>query len=374
MKKSTLILIISTAIFFTSTLYLLFLNFQKPNKPLVETQLPTLFPTKAIDPTANWKTYTNDIYGFSFQYDNTKHLLETSGIGEEALRSFYKYYGLNIDSNLLILWKGLKTTSLPEESITMHFNADQLFSVQIFNNNLSPEEFVKKLCESEYGPNYLKNSGFKKININGQVLYYFNSGGIGQGTFNYVFFDKNKIVSFNTHEPSITYETNPEFAQILSTFKFTDTSSQKTPAVIPKGWKSGYYKSEYGNQQPFTIAYPSNWFFEGMVFRNFDYNNQNPSSNLRPEYVKCDVYDSSSAGSSGLFNIEDFATDIVEIARESDNSYKIIRGNEKLDIGESVATTYQLSTNGNILANVTCYAFSISEAKIVDQIVKTIRY
>lgn len=79
MKKSTLILIISTAIFFTSTIYLLFLNFQKPNEPLVETQLSTLVPIKTIDLTANWKTYENKEYGFEFKYPTNLDVLPGGG-------------------------------------------------------------------------------------------------------------------------------------------------------------------------------------------------------------------------------------------------------------------------------------------------------
>lgn len=56
------------AIFFTSTLALLYLNFQKPKNTVVQTQAPTLIPTKVVDPTADWKTYNSVEFGFSINY------------------------------------------------------------------------------------------------------------------------------------------------------------------------------------------------------------------------------------------------------------------------------------------------------------------
>lgn len=484
MKKSTLFLIIFVAIFFTSTLVLIYLNYLKPQS--ISTALISTTTNKSIspatDPTANWKTCINSTKNFSINFPQELNFDEKS--------CNYSLVDYNNVENIEVV------------DSTTDFQKNWLFSIDVIDSDLSPSDFINnKVCEvpdicsdpiqgilpssleinisshypetdtifksngkiftfslnarnpdtkpatgvrdlyhqvlstfkfidptadwktyenKEYGFSFkFPQDYFKYVNDQaGKSIYFAPTEGEGaeMGTpmatlgsgdvwftvdislaksgqkstskefrsldgpqpvseFQSVIVENGNaikiVLSSFSNDTLNKFEST--FNQILSTFKFTDTSSQKTPAVIPKGWKSGYYKSEYGNQQPFTIAYPSNWFFEGMVFRNFDYNNLNPSSNLRPEYVKCDVYDSSS-GSSGLFNIEDFATDIIEIARESDNSYKIIRGNEKLDIGESVATTYQLSTNGNILANVTCYAFSISEAKIVDQIVKTIRY
>lgn len=70
MKKSTLFLIILTAIFFTSTLVLIYLNYLKPQS--ISTPTPSSTPTESIsptpDPTADWKTYENKEYGFSFKY------------------------------------------------------------------------------------------------------------------------------------------------------------------------------------------------------------------------------------------------------------------------------------------------------------------
>jgi len=221
MNKSNLILASVSAIIFTSILIIFSPNSQKTS---LSSTTPSPVSTESIsptpDPTADWKTYENEEYGFSFQYDDTKHLLENISVDQESISSYSQYFDLNLKPDVLVLWKGLKAEAIPEESITMHFNPAQLFAVQIFNNTLSPEEFAKRRCGSEYGPDYLKSSGFKKINANGQTFYYFNSGGIGNGTFHYVFFNKNTIVSFNTSESLITYETNLEFAQILSTFKF----------------------------------------------------------------------------------------------------------------------------------------------------------
>ena len=61
-------LLTTTAIFFTSTLVLIYLNFHKPKNTVVQTQAPTLIPTKVVDPTADWKTYNSVEFGFSINY------------------------------------------------------------------------------------------------------------------------------------------------------------------------------------------------------------------------------------------------------------------------------------------------------------------
>lgn len=68
MKKSTLFLIILVAIFFTSTLVLLYLNYLKP----VSTSAPTTgtIPPTTITPdlVVSWETYNSPEFGFSIDY------------------------------------------------------------------------------------------------------------------------------------------------------------------------------------------------------------------------------------------------------------------------------------------------------------------
>lgn len=73
MKKSTLILLISTAIFFTSTLVLLYLNYLKPTPTFTPTTgtIPTDTPITTTNPTADWKEYINKQVSFSFKYPKT---------------------------------------------------------------------------------------------------------------------------------------------------------------------------------------------------------------------------------------------------------------------------------------------------------------
>lgn len=86
MKKSTLFLIILTAIFFTSTLVLIYLNYLKPQS--ISTPTPSSTPTESIsptpDPTADWKTYENNDYGFSIKYP--ANLTIESTIKEKLVR------------------------------------------------------------------------------------------------------------------------------------------------------------------------------------------------------------------------------------------------------------------------------------------------
>lgn len=366
MKKSALFLIVLTSIFFTSTIYLLFLNFHKPTLVDISHSVPTsnIFPTQNEAPKSTTLAYSNTKFGFSFEYDASEHFLD-------KITNDYQYSNLKVQPETFILWKGLKPVDLPEESKTMHFNPAIMFSIKVFSDSISPEEFAKRLCGSEYGPDYLKLSGFKKNYTKGQVFYSFNSGGIGNGTYHHVFFNHDTIVSFNTAEPSITYETNPEFAQILSSFKFISSISQKEPAVIPTGWKSGRYESESVYQNSFAISYPSDWYFGkvGPIFSAYDPTDPNiKNPGLPPTETKCDVV--------SALSTSDFSdlTNILDIANETDKSYKIIRG-ESVDIlwGQPIIT-YILSSGDTNIGGVYCYAFSDSNAKTVDEIVKTIRF
>lgn len=68
MKKTTIFLLIALAIFFTSTLVLLYLYFYKPLPTSTFTPTTGVIPTETINPTADWKIYTNTKYGFSLEY------------------------------------------------------------------------------------------------------------------------------------------------------------------------------------------------------------------------------------------------------------------------------------------------------------------
>lgn len=332
MKKSTLFLIILTAIFFTSTLVLIYLNYLKPQS--ISTPTPSSTPTESIsptpDPTANWKTYENKEYGFSFKYP---------------------------------------TNFQPSSQIQIIDNSDQL-TVKQYSDNLVRESKNDELCPGCYR---VINEEKYSIGVNTALLQEVVSHPIGR-TIKFLVSNKNKIIilrgnSIGDSDTPTSDSTKEEFLKILSTFKFTQSSSQKTPAIIPNGWKYDSYFSDSGNQKSFTIAYPSDWFFGigGPIFFNYDPNNPNIQPVFRSEDVKCDVYDSESSDTPVL-------TNIIEIAKETNNSYKIIRGNHTIDISGGVATTYQLSAQNKILAYVVCFAFTDSDAKTVDQIVKTIRY
>lgn len=66
MKKSTIFLIIFVAIFFTSTLVLIKLNYLKPEP--ISPPKSDITPTIAIDPLANWKSFTDDKLNIQFKY------------------------------------------------------------------------------------------------------------------------------------------------------------------------------------------------------------------------------------------------------------------------------------------------------------------
>lgn len=170
------------------------------------------------------------------------------------------------------------------------------------------------------------------------------------------------LLYFNFKKSSITTSTYSPTTGVIP----TETISSKTPAIIPSGWKKT--EKDFTTNPPslFTLAYPSTWFFSGLVLTNYDANSErskNPA--FLPTDVKCDVVTGSESENSVL-------TDLTDIAQESLDSYKIVRGNQEIETVGNIVT-YQLSSNNQILANVYCYAFSETSANTVDQIVKTIR-
>ncbi|MFA6007720.1 MAG: hypothetical protein WC784_03725 [Candidatus Shapirobacteria bacterium] len=117
MKKSTIFLLILLAIFFTSTLYLLYLNFNKPSTPTTGV-IPTETIVPTIDPTADWQTYTNTAFGISFKYPDSGYSicpesdflsifqeknLDCNGIVYEIpLISFRNYYTVDFSKQMPI--------------------------------------------------------------------------------------------------------------------------------------------------------------------------------------------------------------------------------------------------------------------------------
>lgn len=207
MKKSTLILFISTAIFFTSTLYLLFLNLQKPKDIVVQTQTPTVIPTRAIDSTTDWKTYENKEYGFEFKYPQKyKQVISNTSICITETEPDKDYGGCDI----YVLPQKL-TTSV-EKNIQSSLGLPTDISLKEFANQ-SKWNYQEKTID----------------NLN-WIIFHQNEGP-GEGTHHNYVSSKNVIVDLGV---SSELSKSDELFQILSTFKFSESKISSYQELLDK--------------------------------------------------------------------------------------------------------------------------------------------
>jgi len=161
------------ALLFVSVLVLLYLNLQKPSPSIVS--IPT--PTKTVDLTSNWKTYTNANHGLSFKYPfSTWTISENNGV------------------------------------ISLVLKNDPGFDIEITKS--STEFDISKLSTNSVQNIKLGNISAKKISYltpNSEKQVYFT-------------FNNNESYFTLLYKESSDSQVNQEITQILSTFKFTDSS------------------------------------------------------------------------------------------------------------------------------------------------------
>lgn len=163
MKKSTIFLLILLAIFFTSTLVLLYLNFNKSSvttstsTPTIgfiptETVSPTAIPT--VNPTADWKTYENKGFGIGFKYPSDCKV--ENGVDYIRVRQ------IEPEQNLIIAIDFKKTT-LSIEDLINNFEKTDITFKQI-NPNVKPEKIsINGISAQKI--EYLDGIGIKNISI-----------------------------------------------------------------------------------------------------------------------------------------------------------------------------------------------------------------
>lgn len=170
---------------------------------------PEILATPTPDPTADWKTYTNEEYDFEFKYPSNK----TAEFLEEPYNGFCNENKRRGLVNLLLWPEGKKLPVVGEE---IGVSDVSLFIYGEENkNNLSLEKWIEKNC-----PQLL--SGYKKENyeISGLSAVKYTRIGEGVGAPEiqpYIFLLKNNKL-FYVHP----YGDKEIFDQILSTFKFLE--------------------------------------------------------------------------------------------------------------------------------------------------------
>lgn len=177
------------------------------------------------DPTADWKTYKNDTYGFEFKYPN-----KLSNTVQRTSNQIQTYL-FSVTSGEYKITKSLDDPSYP--SPPYYFSQDYL-NVSILSKTslIDAEKYLFPDGTSNISGGFIKNNKYIKIdNHDAQKIDIFYAGDAGdKPPLNQIVFVQvgNKILILNC---GITVEL--ECSQILSTFKFIDVASSTADISTP---------------------------------------------------------------------------------------------------------------------------------------------
>lgn len=162
---------------------------------------PTVVPVEEGDPTATWKTYTNDDYGFSFRYPEKGNV-----------QKLQKRDSLLLGGAVFKLINSSKFTSQSSEVYTYVYNRDGLSLGEWIKTNSTVKPFGSEEKEfSDYVDLGQKNiDGFDGINFRNETMGFVNHNvAVEKGDYVYV-------VGY----VEVADDLSSEYNQILSTFKF----------------------------------------------------------------------------------------------------------------------------------------------------------
>lgn len=187
MKKSTIFFLVLIAFLFVSLLFSLYLNFNKSPTASIPTPTPDIIPTETIDSTADWKTYNNTEYGYSFRLPND--------------------------------WGDVLNMSAVE-AYTRNGN-DVHFSIHIGKPQTQEEGYEKYIFSDG-------KIGTRKFIVTGNNQY---TDIVTIKNTNGEYFLLFKYCTLNKYCPLDKKEAKILFDQILSTFKFTNNTPTPTPTI-----------------------------------------------------------------------------------------------------------------------------------------------
>lgn len=155
---------------------------------------PTVNPTKVVDPTANWKTYTNVKYRFEFKYPNQYEAKEA------------------INPNYLLL-------------VNLNKKQNSVFNISIVTYTKTLDDYLNTQYCVPNGPCLLSAKNSTALILSSGVTgKYFRppSEGLPAQTFITKVGDLVYKITYVYQEQSIPAGLDPFLDQILSTFKFTN--------------------------------------------------------------------------------------------------------------------------------------------------------
>jgi hypothetical protein len=177
-------------------------------------------PTISVNPTADWKTYTNTKYDFSFNYPDTYFKYQSDmGNGVE----------LNHYSKSEISTMNLPPGTLPKGTVwietTVFSGINGTLDNYLINDSLNNQS-----------TNFFQSGDKSKISIAGLDAYEIDHltpyGPTQEVSYTTIALSENKIYSFSLHsfEPETLTGYKTTFDQILSTFRFTNVNNNQDSA------------------------------------------------------------------------------------------------------------------------------------------------
>lgn len=206
------------------------------------TPIPSVTPTPTIDPTANWKTYTNTTLGFELKYPQT--FIEEGMI----------YGGPSTGTASPLLAIG--------DPATMRMGTDKPYDGLNIYHIVSTKQTLLSFAEAEKASatqmeNYQgeKPTRLDKVTLAGKPAYKFSSDSAERGIFYYYL----ELSPGSYLTIAISEESKGSFSeldQVLSTFKFLgdEESNQISNEDLTKGWYWGFL-----NQK--KAGTPDDWTF-----------------------------------------------------------------------------------------------------------------
>lgn len=168
---------------------------------------PTTQSSPTPDPTANWKTYTSEKYGFSIKYPNDWSVRVTSAAADP-----YIYIDLNIKAS----WG---ESAGPEAGFP--------YTIAITEHKNTKKESFKDFVTKDLSEELKNNFTFQQEKIGSYTFYRTDKLPSAYGALNvYITEDGGRYISIDLIPYSLDDPPNnqdkvlPTFNQILSTFKF----------------------------------------------------------------------------------------------------------------------------------------------------------
>ncbi|MEK7450661.1 MAG: PsbP-related protein [Patescibacteria group bacterium] len=155
-------------------------------------------PTPTLDPTANWKTYTNAVAGYSFKYPNDYQVMENQKKSVDGVT-------VNVPNTTVIL-----------SSVLPNLNTNMQIGIHYENqlNNLSGDEVAKKFGLSTNPTIYT---------IDGKSGFIFTETPLGPYGSTIIYIIRNNKSYTFTIESQVSYAQYKQYLdQILSTFRFAN--------------------------------------------------------------------------------------------------------------------------------------------------------